>query len=208
MRLLREEIIMESKRIFLVLFIFSLILFFVSLFVGFASGYTIALHISLLSIALMFLFKSTLAEFFKEIGFPGSIKEIVIYTFAGLVSIVLLLIILSAIFNFLQINDQQNIVDIAQSLPLYLLAFAIVIAPITEELFFRAFLSKKVGIIISSIIFGLFHYSYGSVMEIVGAFVIGACLAYIYKRSGSITPIILIHMIYNAASIIIMRFLI
>lgn len=199
---------MGARQFFLGLFVFSLALFAFSLFIGFQSGYTIALHLALVSIALTYLYQKGIKEFLEEVGFPGPIKDNAVYTALGLVSIAVLLTIISAVFNFLGINDQKNILDIVKDLPVYLLVFAVVFAPVSEELFFRAFLSRRTGIIISSAVFALFHYSYGSVIQIAGAFAIGALLAYIYKKSGSITPAILIHMIYNAASVVIMRFLI
>ena len=78
-------------------------------------------------------------------------------------------------------------------------------APVTEELFFRGLLTSRFGILVSSAVFGLMHFAYGSMVEVVGAFLIGIVLAATFKQSKSITPCILAHMAYNALAIAVMR---
>jgi len=154
---------------------------------------------------MFFLYDKDLASFLKKIGVPGNLKSNILYTILGFAALFFTLFILSLIFSFIGYNDQSKVVDIARDLPLYILALAVFLAPISEELFFRAFLSSRIGIFFSSLIFGLFHFAYGSVVEITGAFSIGIILAWLYKKSGSLVPVMVIHLIYNALAIIVMR---
>ncbi len=162
------------------------------------------LHLTLLFIALHFLWKKDLATTLKSLNFPGDIVKNLIYSAIGLGAFFISMVLLGIVAYFLGINDQQNIFDLVQDLPFILLVFAVLAAPISEELFFRAFLVSRIGVIPSSIIFGIAHFSYGSVIEILGTFVLGLILAVLYQKSRSITPVLITHMAYNLLAIIIM----
>ncbi len=76
-----------------------------------------------------------------------------------------------------------------------------VLAPILEELFFRKFLidrtrrfGEKTAIVFSAVMFGLFH---GNVTQFFYAAGLGALLAYVYLKSGSIMTAILLHAFFN-----------
>jgi membrane protease YdiL (CAAX protease family) len=77
------------------------------------------------------------------------------------------------------------------------------IAPVTEELFFRGFLFKglreKYGwvnaLMFSSIIFALFH---GQVATLLPTFLLGALFAYLYQRTGSVYPGMILHFAVNS----------
>ncbi|MBU0532620.1 CPBP family intramembrane metalloprotease [Candidatus Micrarchaeota archaeon] len=206
------------KSFFLFLFLFSILVFALSLFapedlILYISA--AAIHVGLLSISLYFLWKSDLGTTLSSIGFPGKLKTTFIFSVLGLLSIFAILFIIGIMSIVLGFNDQQKITEKVADLPVSILLFAVIAAPVSEEFFFRAFLVKKIssiinpwaGILISSILFGLVHFSYGSIMEIVGAFTIGTILAVIFHKSKSITPCLAIHIFYNLLAIIVMRFL-
>jgi membrane protease YdiL (CAAX protease family) len=167
-----------------------------------------AIHLGLFSIALFFLWKKNIAETIKGIGFPGDTKKTLIYTVVGLFVVFATLVIFDLVATVVGFNDQAKIVEKVSSLPWYIILFAIFLAPISEELFFRALLVPRIGIVFSSIAFGLVHVAYGSTVELVGAALIGVILGFIFKLSRSITPCLLIHVIYNLISVTIMRFLV
>ncbi len=86
--------------------------------------------------------------------------------------------------------------------------FLIVIAaPIAEEVFFRGFIFAGLrsalpfwgAAIISGAIFGAFHFTGSDSLPVVLQLaILGAILAWVYERSGSIRPAIALHMINNA----------
>ncbi len=207
------------KSFFLFLFLFSILVFALSLFgpedlILYISA--AAIHIGLFSISMYFLWKSDLRSTLSSIGFPGKLRTTFIFSVLGLLSIFAILFIIGILSVVIGFNDQQKITEKVADLPLSILVFAVLAAPVSEELFFRAFLVKKIGslinpfagIIISSALFGFVHFSYGSIMEIIGAFVIGAILAFIFHKSKSITPCLAIHVFYNLLAIVVMRFLV
>ncbi len=84
--------------------------------------------------------------------------------------------------------------------------FAVIIAPIMEELTFRRFLltrmlpyGEKVAIITSGVMFGLFH---GNISQALYAAVLGIGLGYMYVRTGNIRNNILLHMCVNSLATI------
>ncbi|MDD3177981.1 MAG: CPBP family intramembrane metalloprotease [Candidatus ainarchaeum sp.] len=94
-------------------------------------------------------------------------------------------------------NDLHLVGDIIISFPIFYIIYLFVIRVFLEEWFFRAFLTKKTGIVISSLIFGFAHFSYGSIFEIIGAFLLGLLLSYNYKKNKNIFPNYIAHLLYN-----------
>ena len=117
------------------------------------------------------------------------------------------MLIIGGLAKITGFGDQQKVADKIKGLPEYILLVAIFVAPICEELLFRGYLSRKIGPILSAIAFGLVHVGYGSIVEIIGVTFIGIVFGYLYKRSGTILPGIIIHMMYNMMSILVIRFL-
>jgi membrane protease YdiL (CAAX protease family) len=95
------------------------------------------------------------------------------------------------------------------------IVYAIVIAPIGEELFFRGVLFRSlrdrhgfwVGAVGSSIGFGLIHFIPGSVVDAVLLMVVmfftGLALCFIYERRGTIVVPIAAHMTFNVIGIVL-----
>ncbi len=166
-----------------------------------------AIHLGLFSIAMFFLWKGDLKGTLRGIGIPGDAKTHLIYSAIGLSAILLALFMLGLVSLAAGFNDEQKVSEKVMDLPLLILAFAVLIAPITEELFFRAFLSPRIGILFSAILFGLAHFTYGSVVEIVGVLFVGLLLGALYRMSRSLVPCVLVHMTYNFLSIALMLLL-
>lgn len=198
------------KDLLLSLVLLSILVFVISLLLQseisslMASG---ALHVALFSSASFFLWKGDLKQTLEGIGFPGDFKRSIMLSVAGMGAIFVILLALGIAAMVFGFNDQQAIYDKVADLPLFLLVFAVLAAPVSEELFFRALLVPRLGVLPSSAIFGLVHFSYGSIVEMMGAFLIGLILAAIFRSSKSITPCLMVHVGYNLLAIIVMRFL-
>jgi membrane protease YdiL (CAAX protease family) len=85
-----------------------------------------------------------------------------------------------------------------------------VIAPISEELYFRGLIHRwfiprfdfKIRLVLSSIIFGLGHFDSAGVAA--SAFIMGIVLAFVYEKSKSLWLPIAIHMFTNSLGIILL----
>lgn len=82
-----------------------------------------------------------------------------------------------------------------------------VVAPVAEEVFFRGFLYAGLrsrwgtagGMIVSSLLFALVHFSPGVILPI---FLMGMVLAAVYTYSGSLWPSIFLHGAINALAFV------
>ena len=114
---------------------------------------------------------------------------------------------ISAIMFFLGFNDLSRVgeqVERIKAISPLLLLYLLVVRVIAEEIFFRGFLIQKIGWIPSTALFGMAHFSYGSVTEVLGALVLGAILAKAYERNRNIVPNIVAHMFYNLIFVALM----
>jgi len=139
----------------------------------------------------------------KELGFEVPpydrlVKQTVTLFFALLATSLLL----SLVLGLLQANDLHKVGEqvgkIQQAQP-WMLYYLLSVRVVAEEGFFRGFLARKFGVWPSSGLFALVHVFYGSVAEVLGAFVLGGLLAKAYKTNHSLIPNIFAHALYNLA---------
>jgi len=104
---------------------------------------------------------------------------------------------------FLNINDLELVSQTMQQAKaaVPLLFWFITVRVVSEEIFFRGFLVEKIGPVASSAVFALFHLGYGSVTEIVGAFILGLVLAKALQLNKNLYPNIFAHIAYNAVAL-------
>ncbi len=111
----------------------------------------------------------------------------------------------------------QPIVEYAQGLEnlreqILMILFAVMLAPITEELLFRGFLypafKRQLGgitaLVLSSVLFGFIHLHGPSFLPLT---LFGVALAMSYEKTGSLLVPILMHSIFNAFNLAAMRLL-
>ena len=133
----------------------------------------------------------------------GNKKEII----GGLALFGALLIgflILSVIINVVGFNDLELVEEVigeelTQNAMVFMLSVLFIV--FAEEFFFRAFLVKRTGIWISTILFTLAHTGYGSYAQLFGVFFLGLLLAYWYKKNNSLFQNFVGHLLYNMVAI-------
>lgn len=81
------------------------------------------------------------------------------------------------------------------------LTYAVILGPITEELLFRGFIlnalspvSRKFAIVMSAVLFGLFH---GNFNQMFNGILLGLVFGYVAVKSGSVITSIIVHMFAN-----------
>ncbi len=94
-----------------------------------------------------------------------------------------------------------------------LLVFTAFTAGVVEELIFRGYMlprlvnifkSPFLGIAISSILFGLLHYKYGTIFNVVGPIFIGAVFATYYWKYRNIKVLIFCHFLWDLVSLFLL----
>lgn len=81
---------------------------------------------------------------------------------------------------------------------------AVIAAAMTvEEAFFRAFLQPRVGLVGSSVLFALAHFSYGLPFLVVGVFALSLVLGYTFARREQLLPCIVAHGVFDAVQLLV-----
>lgn len=137
--------------------------------------------------------------------FPSFTKALVI-TFIKLFVAVYLTSLLIMLFK---ITGESAVLQKAIALfkkSYFLLFFTCITAGITEELIFRGYLlprlellfkNKIPAIIISSVLFGLLHIGYGTLLNVIGPIVIGLVFAIQYEKYRNIKILIVCHFLWD-----------
>ena len=137
----------------------------------------------------------------KELGFKKiPLKDFLKKFFLIYLNLMIFSIIIAAFATVIGINDLVKVEEAVQEIlnlsPIFI-AYLLVIRVLAEEIFFRGFLVNKFGIIPSSLLFGVAHIGYGSIAQIIGAFILGMILAYAFKKNQNLYPNIVSHTAYN-----------
>jgi membrane protease YdiL (CAAX protease family) len=113
-----------------------------------------------------------------------------------------------------RVEDQMAVTMILSAKPwvrAYLVFFALVLAPMGEEFFFRGLLYSmgkswgwpKTGWIGSSLLFALFHLNAPAFLPL---FVLALALTWLYERTGGLLAPILAHGLFNLANLTLLLF--
>lgn len=101
-----------------------------------------------------------------------------------------------------------NVQTLLAGMPLYFLAFTFLVAPLCEEIMFRGFLVPRIGIVLSAVVFAIPHLlTYGSVSEFAAALFFGLLAGYVLKRTRSLYPSIIAHMLVNLLTVVAIAFI-
>jgi membrane protease YdiL (CAAX protease family) len=120
-----------------------------------------------------------------------------------LVVMFLVLFVLANVMNSFGFLDSRKVLDFILAQTPLTLFIAAAVAPIGEELFFRGYLQKRVGVVFASVLFAALHFGYGSVVEVVAAFLISILLGFELRKNNDLHACILAHAGYNMITIIL-----
>jgi len=123
-----------------------------------------------------------------------------------LVASYIIIIVHNALLYFLGVDTQgEMITELFAELdsPFWFFVVGAVFAPLVEEIFFRGFLFQGfrarygwvTGMLLSSAIFAAAHLD---LVALIPTFILGCLLAYVYHRSNSVWPGIILHFLVNA----------
>jgi hypothetical protein len=141
----------------------------------------------------------------KSIGF-GKFQWSTLNIGCGLLIVSYLIILvhnitLTALGIETQGDEISQLLELLES-PVWFFLVGAVLAPLVEEIFFRGFLFQGLrtrygwvsGMLISSAIFAVAHLDPASLIP---TFILGSLLAYLYHRSNSVWPGVILHMAVN-----------
>ena len=191
-------------------FTLALLLYFYSYITLTTADISTTVIFSLLLPALAFAYLAhsgkSLREALIELGIVQRLKVVRIFgigivLFLAIFVMELIITLVSVNFN---LNIETNACNVVTGMPFWFLLFVVLIGPVNEELFFRGFLVKRIGIIPSALLFAILHAGYGSTfgIDIIAAFIFGLIAGYIFKKTDSIYPTLIAHSLVNLIAVL------
>ena len=141
----------------------------------------------------------------RNYGFGMHIKSIL----AIFGAIIVISIPVTFVLNYLHLVKESNKITEMKTLlqaNKQLLLFAAFTAGVTEEFIFRGYLMPRfeivfknpyIAISLSSILFGLLHFSYGTIFNMIGPMILGSVFGYFYWKYRNIAIPIICHFLWD-----------
>jgi membrane protease YdiL (CAAX protease family) len=102
--------------------------------------------------------------------------------------------------------EESPLIDDIDALLTWPLVFLIpLVASLTEEIFFRGVLQPRVGLIASSLFFGIVHIGYGTWLQVVAPAVLGLVFGYLFQRSRSLWTAIAAHYAFDFIELVALK---
>ncbi len=89
------------------------------------------------------------------------------------------------------------------NLPLWKKALIVLSAMTVEEAFFRSFLQKRVGLVASTILFALAHFTYGNPLMLIGITVVSIIIGITFYRTKNVLPGVIAHGVFDAIQLFV-----
>ncbi len=142
----------------------------------------------------------------KELGFEKfEVKKFLKNSLLVFATLLVYSMLLSILFFITKTNDFGTVEETAKGIAIaspIIIIYLLGVKVFCEELFFRAFLVPKIGIIGASVAFGIAHIGYGSIGQVIGAIILGIILSIAYNQNRSIYSNYTAHALYNIITIL------
>jgi len=89
------------------------------------------------------------------------------------------------------------------ALPVWKKALIVLSAMTIEEAFFRSFLQKRIGLVASTILFALAHFTYGNPLLLIGVTVVSLVIGVAFWRTRNVLPGVVAHGVFDAIQLFV-----
>ena len=123
-----------------------------------------------------------------------------------IVTIVMALVVallLQALGAFDKPPEPPAMIGWMANLAIWKKALIILSAMTVEEFFFRSFLQKRVGLVASTLLFALAHFTYGNPLLLIGVTVISLVIGFTFYRTKNVVPGIIAHGVFDAIQLFV-----
>lgn len=104
---------------------------------------------------------------------------------------------LTAIGKFVEIERNDIVLELGEELTWPLIVLIALASSVSEELYFRALLLPQVGVVASSLLFGLVHLTYGNWLQVIVPALLGLVFGWLLLRTRSLAAPIAGHFAWN-----------
>lgn len=95
------------------------------------------------------------------------------------------------------------VIGFMASLPVWKKLLLVLSAMTIEEAFFRAWLQKRIGLIASTTLFALAHFTLGQPLLLIGVFVISLVIGFTFYRTKNVLPGVVAHGVFDAVQLFV-----
>ncbi len=88
-------------------------------------------------------------------------------------------------------------------LPVWKKALIILSAMTVEEAFFRSFLQKRIGLVASTILFAVAHFTYGNPLLLIGVTVVSFIIGITFYKTRNVVPGVIAHGVFDAIQLFV-----
>jgi membrane protease YdiL (CAAX protease family) len=120
-----------------------------------------------------------------------------------LLAAMLLSLLLQATGAMTEAPEPPVMIGYLSALPLWQKALIVLSAMTVEEAFFRSFLQKRIGLIASTLLFALAHFTYGNPLMLVGITVVSIIIGITFHRTKNVIPGVLAHGVFDAIQLFV-----
>jgi membrane protease YdiL (CAAX protease family) len=82
-------------------------------------------------------------------------------------------------------------------------ALIVLSAMTVEEAFFRSFLQKRIGLVASTVLFALAHFTYGNPLLLIGVTIVSLVIGITFWRTKNVLPGVLAHGVFDAIQLFV-----
>ncbi|MCL5239342.1 MAG: CPBP family intramembrane metalloprotease [Candidatus Marsarchaeota archaeon] len=173
---------------------------------GFFSTAALSLAFSASSIAYLYLVEKSRKSIIERLGLSAkglTPRNLSIGVFLFLI-IFLLEVIVGLASSVSGVPINTNVSLVFAGAPLWFLVFASVVAPVNEEVLFRGVLVPRLGVFVSALFFAIPHLTYDSTfaIEFLAAFAFGLLAGHVFKKTGSLYPSVIAHILVNTLTLV------
>jgi membrane protease YdiL (CAAX protease family) len=115
----------------------------------------------------------------------------------------LIALLLKAVGAIGEPPDPPAMIGWMAALPLWKKALIVLSAMTVEEAFFRSFLQKRIGLVASTILFALAHFTYGNPLLLIGVTIISLIIGITFHRTKNVVPGIIAHGVFDAIQLFV-----
>jgi membrane protease YdiL (CAAX protease family) len=125
----------------------------------------------------------------------------------GWIVTLLLALTIALILRFAGLLNEQPqppaMIGFMATMPLWKKALVVLSAMTIEEAFFRSFLQKRIGLIASTLLFALAHFTYGNPLLLIGVAIISLIIGFTFYRTKNVLPGVIAHGVFDAVQLFI-----
>ena len=101
-------------------------------------------------------------------------------------------------------NPQPSpLIGYMAALPVWKKTLIVASAMTVEEAFFRGWLQKRVGLVVSTLLFAVAHSGFGQPLLLVGVFIISVIIGFTFYRTKNLIPGIVAHGVFDAIQLFV-----